>query len=64
MLQKDEFYNEKNIIFSMLFILLISEGTVFALDNSLSIDEEFITKKSCHRGYSKDWSYFDTPENF
>lgn len=53
-----------SMLFTMLFILLISESTVFASDNSLSIDEEFITKDPATGKYSKDWSYLDTPENF
>jgi len=53
-----------SIIFTMLFILFISESTVFASDNSLSIDEEFVTKDPVTGKYSKDWSFLDTPENF
>jgi len=46
-------FTMKKYYFSMLFILLISEGTVFALDNSLSIDEEFITKNPATGGIPK-----------
>ncbi|AJK87912.1 MULTISPECIES: DUF6973 domain-containing protein [Lysinibacillus] len=53
-----------SMIFTLLFILSISESTVFASDNSLSIDEEFITKDPLTGKYSNDWSHLDNPENF
>lgn len=53
-----------SIIFTLLFVLFISEGTVFASDNSLSIDEELVIKDPVTGKYSSDWSYLNTPENF